>query len=1241
MAAGSAAVLSNFIINLCVWAGCFGTFTLIRVKPWCKRFFASRRYAKDIDLKPKRLPNTLVAWIWPVMTYEEERIIDEIGLDGAMYLRVLRFGFVMFLAISAFVCITILPTNLTSNYIQTLLYQQTYSVGDLTLEDMGNGTLLVDNTYLVPGTFVNATSNSSGYYNFTLPISPAEMVFNTTLVTDFRNDTPVRVRPTNSTLSYFSVQIDEAGAVWRCPVPYGVNSTDFDRSAYPENATECVESSPSKQQEYKFTDFDKYSLANVENGSAKMWVHMIATYIVCAFVLWMLWKYNKESVYLRLLFLGNSKRGGPTHTVLVTDIPGIYGAVAKGLKAERQRQKSSSSLKSQASGGVNMKDNSLYGNGAPSVSAQVDDGVVIGTPVANGRGGANGHLAQPPPPPPPLPPPPPPEPVNGKHVTIAADAQPPPPNPFARAAGEAGEAIHDAAKEVVQKTKDFKELMVDGTMPTAPSMTPGSYRLTADVDPRYAATGGKLEQARIGRTREELLAELQIIEPEPETLPAGYCVDNRPRKPDRRTTKRYAYDVTSEALLAITEAKRKLKGDAVRGIPPLTPQQLVAQEFSLVYGPANIAAVNMIADTRTLEPLVNEYNKLMQAFEDWLEMAKLRLKLRKSLAMPTTTLLCMLYGDWEYTKKFNTKWFKKVDSLEFWQARLEWLKGRIAEEQVLCAMKVAPSAFVTFNTRMASAVAYSSLHWHGENDWRVTSAPAPFEVVWGNLRMLMPVKSARTLFIWIVYWLMALFFMIPVSAVQLLIESPKLAAGPLTEAPLKQLFEAIVPSLAMKIFLAIVPMILRFFAYFQGCTSLSEIDFSVVGRYFLFQVIVLFFGNVVAGSFFNQIKQWVEDPASVITVLGQSIPMQSTFFITYLLTNGLGAKSLAFIRAPAFAIFWVLSKFAGSPRARQRMWMYQYTDNGTNVPEHTLAILLGLVFSCINPIAAVAAFAYFFVQYTGESYNNLYVYRRAYESGGRLWKTVYNQIMTCMYIMQITMIGLLAIKKFKFIPILIPLPIISVGCHIGTLGLFNRPWTVTALHDAAEMDMLEADQRREQLLAAAREERKKQYMKRKREYDAACRKAEAEGNPSPPPSDFDLDKPLHGGRAEKLLLESLSGDGFAMNSKEKEEIAEMYKNPVFKVHLEDVQRLVVLKDEVAARLPRLNDWVTKYKRYQRAVAWAKKRGRTDVEPPPPMPQDLTIFDEDPGLVDSDHEDGQTERSDASEGGDDMPGLAKV
>ncbi|PNG74404.1 putative membrane protein C2G11.09, partial [Tetrabaena socialis] len=97
-------------------------------------------------------------------------------------------------------------------------------------------------------------------------------------------------------------------------------------------------------------------------------------------------------------------------------------------------------------------------------------------------------------------------------------------------------------------------------------------------------------------------------------------------------------------------------------------------------------------------------------------------------------------------------------------------------------------------------------------------------------------------------------------------------------------------------------------------------------------------------------------------------------------------------------------------------------------------------FSCINPIICPAALAYFMVTYLGERYNNIYVFRRDYESAGKLWKTVYGQVMVGLYIMQLTMLGLLGLKKFPFAALAVPLLLFTVGCHFSTFALYRQPW---------------------------------------------------------------------------------------------------------------------------------------------------------------------------------------------------------
>ncbi|PNW79626.1 hypothetical protein CHLRE_08g360564v5 [Chlamydomonas reinhardtii] len=1088
--------------------------------PWSSRFFSPRRYAADLELKPARLTHGLFSWVWPVLRYKERDIIDEAGLDCAIYLRIMKYGTYLFVGLSLWCLVAVLPVNLTGGAIDALMAGQ-------------------------------ATNGSS---------------------------------PSNSS---------------------------------------------SGGSQYKFTDFDKYSLSNVEAGSPKMWVHLVSMYVVAIFTMALLSRFNRESVLLRLMFLGNAKRGGPSHTVLVTNIPAVREVVAKALGQQRREDKARrkaarrGGLGGSAAGSAAASSGAVGGGSSHTpttalISEDPDDDVdtaegddmdMDSRDAPDGRGGGGGSSS------------------GGRLEELQSEQQQPqdgspvsPALPGKTGAGsggwggggggwrgsggpvaesdEGGSRRADAVQPLLREAPSSRRAngWLAATPAAAAAATPaGPSHYNAQADPVQHLTpegGGDSRLVPGDGQHQQQHQQQQHLRPprsgsaaggangaggsngaadtwrqEPQPQPAQLHQQlqgqpdhqqeqqQQPSSSGQRTRDRYNYNLHDKSLDPEWLAKEKL-------LAGTSPSDLVRQEFEMVYTHASVAAVNMVKDTSTLEPLTDEYIKLMEKLEDYLDMLQLRLKLRQATQHQQVWVLGALYGEWG-RQQLGSRWLKKVDAVEWWTARLEYLRERIKEKQAKAQRKAAPSAFVTFNTRMSQAVASSALHAHDVDMWVVRGAPAPFEVVWRNLGMGVQERDTRRLLLWGAFWLMTLFYMVPVAAIQALIEVPKLASvpvlGDIVTAPVvRQLVEAMLPGLVLQIFLALVPFILRIMVLQSGAYSLSEVDFGVVKRFFLFQVVVVFFGNIIAGSFFNQLRQWLDEPGSVVPILGKAIPQTATFFITYLFVAGLFVKSLAFLRLPGFVIFWLLSKFAGSPRARQRLWMYQYTDSGTTVVDHGMTVLLGLVFCCINPIVCPAALAYFLVTGLSERYNTIYVFRRHYESAGKLWGTVFNQVMVGLYIMQLTMLGLLGVKKFEWTPLAIPLLLGTALFHLDTLRRYSRPWNVTSLHDAADLDSWEA-QHQQPPQPQQQQPAQPQHQQQPQQQQLPASASAAEE-----------------GRA--LLLHSGPVEIPAMSHDEARLVKDTYKNPCFKVDLQRLDELKALATDLRPRLDLLNAWVADLKR---------------------------------------------------------------
>lgn len=51
------------------------------------------------------------------------------------------------------------------------------------------------------------------------------------------------------------------------------------------------------------------------------------------------------------------------------------------------------------------------------------------------------------------------------------------------------------------------------------------------------------------------------------------------------------------------------------------------------------------------------------------------------------------------------------------------------------------------------------------------------------------------------------------------------------------------------------------------------------------QVVTVFLGSFLVGSFFTNFRNWLDDPSQAATILGTAAPLQSIFFLNYIMFN--------------------------------------------------------------------------------------------------------------------------------------------------------------------------------------------------------------------------------------------------------------------------------------------------------------------------------------------------------------------
>jgi hypothetical protein len=326
------------------------------------------------------------------------------------------------------------------------------------------------------------------------------------------------------------------------------------------------------------------------------------------------------------------------------------------------------------------------------------------------------------------------------------------------------------------------------------------------------------------------------------------------------------------------------------------------------------------------------------------------------------------------------------------------------------------SAFIQFNNQVAAHMACQSVAHH----FPVTMAPrlveiAPGDVLWDNMSIGYKARFVRSTVVIVVIIGLIILWAIPVSfasgfsnlrniqetwpAFSFIRDIPDIGIS---------ILQGIIPPLLVIILLALLPIILRFLAGFQGVPTGMSIELNVQGFYFAFLFVQLFLVITIASSIFNVFEDISGNPGEVAYILARNIPRAANYFFSYLILQALSVSAGALAQVAQLAIWFLLRPIVDNT-ARQkfnRQLNLQTVNWGTFFPVYTNLACIGLIYSVISPLVMVfniITFSLFWVTYR---YQTLYVNNFRFDTGGLLFPKAVNQLFTGIYVMEIALIGL-------------------------------------------------------------------------------------------------------------------------------------------------------------------------------------------------------------------------------------------
>ncbi|KAL2161823.1 hypothetical protein VTH06DRAFT_7607 [Thermothelomyces fergusii] len=370
-----------------------------------------------------------------------------------------------------------------------------------------------------------------------------------------------------------------------------------------------------------------------------------------------------------------------------------------------------------------------------------------------------------------------------------------------------------------------------------------------------------------------------------------------------------------------------------------------------------------------------------------------------------------------------TNFGRRVDTIRWTRLRLKALNKEIWKLRRRFRGGDGPSlnaAFIEFDSQTNAQAGFQILAHHQP----LHMSPCyiglqPDEIIWSALRIRWWERIMRRFLMMGVITTAIVFWSFPAAAVGLVSNVKSLSEMfiflswiTLLPGPILGVIQGLLPALALSWLMAAVPWMLRGCARVAGVPAQGLVELYVQHAYFFFQVLQVFLITTLTSAASAAVFDAIKNPLHITDMLSENLPKASNFYLSYILIQCLAAGATRLANFGDLFQHELIGKMTANPRRRFYRWRkLRRIHWGSEFPRFTNLGVIAISYSCIAPLILVfAGLGMFFISYVFR-YSLIYVCDPGPDTKGLFYPRALMHLMTGLYIAEICLIGLFALKK--------------------------------------------------------------------------------------------------------------------------------------------------------------------------------------------------------------------------------------